>query len=149
MKLYFKNIYLNNDLLQDIDKYKIKSYKKELIFSNEGIFQFKNKKIYKLKPNDNEIINTLFDNNYVIIDNSYFEIHHESHQIPFYHFKTEEIINLYKLSPQNLVSLNIVKNVNSNKIEYFYINIEKSENLDDLNNHLIKEDIISFLSYLK
>ena len=147
MKIYFKNINIDEKILKKIENYKKHIYSSNFIYSNEGIFQIKNKKIFKIKPNDKELLYDNFEDYEIVVDNSYFQNHHEVHQIPYEHLNLIQTKYIYKLRDNAPISLEVIKDSKGN-IEYFYLKIHNEECISKLENYSYKEDIISFLSFL-
>lgn len=147
MKIYFKNITIDENTLNKIDIYKKHIYTNNFIYSQEGVFQIKNNKIMKVKSNDKTLIYDNFEEHEIIVDNSYFQNHHEVYQLPYEHLNLIQTKYIYKLRDKAPISLEVIKNSN-NDIEYFYFNIHNEECISILENYSYKEDIISFLSYL-
>ena len=101
----------------------------------------------KVKSNDKTLIYDNFEEQEIIVDNSYFQNHHEVYQLPYDHLNLIQTKYIYKLRDNAPISLEVIKNSNNN-IEYFYFNIHNEECISILENYSYKEDIISFLSYL-
>ena len=147
MKIYFKNININENILKKLENYKKHIYTNNYIYSNEGIFQIKNNKIIKIKPNDKTLIYDNFEDYEIVIDNSYFQTHHEVYQLPYEHLNLIQTKYIYKLRDNAPISLEVIKNSKHN-IEYFYFKIYNEACISILQNYSYKEDIISFLSLL-
>ena len=155
MKIYINN--LNIDIL-DIILGKINDYLLQYetyikIYSIEGIFKINESIIKKLISIDKEIIiiKNYYEDFSLLLDTSYF--HEElATNIPFEHITTNMKRCIFKLDKKSNVELVIegsTMNVSLNKWGfkpndmYFQIN----ENID-INDALIKKEIILFLSLL-
>ena len=66
MKIYFKNITIDENILKNIDTYKKHVYTNNFIYSEEGVFQIKNNKIMKVKSNDKTLIYDNFEDHEIL-----------------------------------------------------------------------------------
>jgi hypothetical protein len=135
------------------------------IFSPEGIFSIENKKMVKLVPKDNPVLEQSFETYDLLLDTSYFEKELVLSQIPYDHISTS-ITRFYYGSTNNN------KHVNNNKLflqliiegtyETTILNIEKENKYknfvptniyfllnESFDNILVKKELSVFLSILK
>jgi len=148
MKIYINN--LNLDVLEStinkLNDYFNYSEEYIQIYSIEGIFRITEKNIKKLKPVDKEIqiINNYYENFTLIVDSSYFQQEVET-SIPSEHISVKIMRSYFKYNKKSILSLVIEsdKSLFTPTDLYFEVN----ENID-INDALVKKEIIVFLSLL-
>jgi len=148
MKIYINN--LNLDVLEStinkLNDYFNYSEEYIQIYSIEGIFKITEKNIKKLKPVDKEIqiINNYYENFTLIVDSSYFQQEVET-SIPSEHISVKIMRSYFKYNKKSILSLVIEsdKSLFTPTDLYFEVN----ENID-INDALVKKEIIVFLSLL-
>ena len=141
MKIFLPTINILNVDSELLEKYFFRKINEQYIYSEEGIIQIINSKLFKLNIVD-EITSTVkLDKFDIIIDNSKFVIDSECFQIHPYHIDEFITKYIYKLRKNSIIDLVIEKNNDIIINFYFY--------LKD-NTHLIniKEDILTFLFQL-
>lgn len=126
MKLYF------DDLLFDID-FKF-NYSQILLYSDEGIFYFKDNKLYK-KNIEYNTYTYIFKNYEILIDNTiYNEIDEIYYSIPYNSIEVEESYFEHTINK----NIKIIKKKYFNETEYYFY-------IDTLND-IILNKIITFIS---
>jgi len=153
MKIYINNF--NMDILSAImealnEYYYIKSETYIQIYGVDGIYKIDESSIKKLNCNDNDIkiLKNYYNNFTLIVDTSYYTIE-TVNKIPSEHISNKIIKYFYKINKQSNLNLIIEcseKN-SSNSITPTDIYFEIEESID-INNLLIKKEIIEFLSLL-
>ena len=147
MKIYIKNLYLNNyknlNKLDDKLDNKLlltKTFTYKDVYSTEGLFRIKKNVLYKLIPIDRALEN--YESNY-IIDKSEL-LYNTSYYIPYEHFLYNYKQIEYKLDKNELVSLVIL--YENNKLYNIYFTIDNKKY--DKMNKIIQNEIDTFLSIL-
>jgi hypothetical protein len=153
MKIYLPVFKLNDIEPSLIKEYLVKSEKKELLWSDEGIFEIRNNVLYKktiiddinndLINNDliNDAINKI-DNLAAVFDESTFE-ETEWFQIPPSHFNQKLIIQHYQIN-NSLLQLVIeyeTSPIKQNVRDFYFILKNKSDlenSKDDMNTFLLR-----------
>lgn len=151
MKIYINNF--NLDILNDISelfKNKLVNAKNFIrLYTNEGIYCIEDRNVYRLEVVDKDIkkYEKYFNNFTLILDPSYFNkniafsIHgdiHESFNVKEYYYKMNHNSNISLVIKYNCKKTQFIPND-----IYFEINREI-----DINDILIKKEIIEFLSLL-
>ena len=142
MKIYFPIFKVNEIDTTLIKDYLISSYKKELLWSDEGIFEIKNNKLYKKTILDDDINNNILIGNLAaVFDESIFEEDNEWFQIPPSYFNEKIIMQYYKTNNELLkfVIEYETSPSKSNMRDFFFT----LKNKGDLEN--IKGDMNTFL----
>lgn len=130
-----------------LEKYYIKNQNTHYLYSPNGIYMIVSDKFYKLIIHDEAPKLVMLDddpklsNIQIILDKTYIEKERHLSQLPYNHIKVKETINKYQLHTKSLVSLNILKYNDILHDIYF-------ETQEEITNHSVKEDIITFLSIL-
>jgi hypothetical protein len=141
MKLYIKNIDINNINLKNIEQYKHKITRNNYIISNNIICQVKNNNLYKINQIDYPIIEFKLNNYDILVDKSYWKqenqlMHVNNNNIILTIITQEYIINTldqiklvieYKLDNHNYILYNfyfLLNNIISNPKELEFYNIE-------------------------
>jgi hypothetical protein len=144
MKIYLPIFNLNEIEPSLIKEYLVSSEKKELLWSDEGIFEIKNNKLYKKiivddAINDINYINNI-DNLAAVFDESTFE-ENEWFQIPPSHFNQKLIMQYYQI---NNSLLKFVIEYETSPIKQnmrdFYFTLKNKSDLEN-----IKGDMNTFL----
>jgi hypothetical protein len=157
MKIYINNfnIDLLDSIIKQLDDNYVGSETYIQIYSTDGVYQINEKNITKLKPNDKsiKIFEKYYENFTLIVDESYYtkEImnclnpEHTSTNVKRCFFKINKT-SFLNLVVEGIESINFSKknkyNINSSDI-YFEI----SDSID-INDALVKKEIIVFLSLL-
>ena len=154
MKIYINhfNLLVLPDLLKSLSKYKVKSEEYWKIYSSEGIYLVDEKSTFKLKPVDHDIIilKKFYEEFTLIVDPSFFIIE-KSTQIPSEHISIKIKREIFELNKNNIIKQNSIKLViESEQInEYIpkdiYFELPNDSNIND---DLVKEELIVFLSLL-
>lgn len=151
MKIYINNLnmVILNDLFELFKHYLIKNEIYTKLYTNEGIYRIENKKIYLLHTCDKDIkiINNYYDNFTLIVDPSFFNkenvssIHGDTHLL----FQTKKYY--FKIDKNSVIQLVIKFCSTDNAFIPNDIYFETDENID-INDSIIKKEIIEFLSVL-
>lgn len=170
MKIYINhfNLFVLPDLLKTLSKYKISSEEFLQLYSPDGIYLIDQGSTMKLKPVDHDIVilKNFYENYTVIVDPSFYIIE-KTLQIPPEHITTKikrEFYNLNEKSSSNKNSIKLVIEfeeanqidrgfdvLNKNRIEYGYLPKDiyfELPNSSNINDALVKEELIVFLSLL-
>lgn len=175
MKIYINhfNLLILPDLIKNLSKYRISFEEYIQLYSPEGIFLIDHNNTMKLKPIDHNItiLDNFYENYTLIVDPSYYVIE-KTTQIPSDHITIsvkKEIYNLHanENEKKNKSSIKLVieyeKIIKDEKIqkEFNFLNqnnVEKEyvpkdiyfelPNGSNMNDDLVKEEIIVFLSLL-
>lgn len=146
MKIYLPIFKINEIEPSLIKDYLVSSEKKELLWSEDGLFEIRNNKLYKKTIVDNimdGIIDnkTIIDNLAAVFDESSFNEEKEWYQIPPNHFNEKLIIQHYQIN-KSLLQFVIeyeTSPTKQNMRDFYFILKNKS----DLEN--IKGDMNTFL----
>jgi hypothetical protein len=151
MKIYINDLNLDilNDIAEILKVYMINSETYIKLYTNEGIYNIEDKKIYSLDACDKEIkiLKNYYKNFTLIIDYSFFHkhicssIHGETHLS----FQTKKYY--YKINPSSELQLVIKYISNNGKFvpNDIYFDFQKDIDINDL---FIKKEINEFLSVL-
>jgi hypothetical protein len=144
MKIYIENINIINNNFNNfncniLDKLFIKKKYKQNMYSDEGIFYYKNNKLVKIKIDDKPIEYIDIDNYTLAKDSSIKTKIINNYQIPLNY----NIDNYLKYSYKINKHIKLIIHSNENIIVNYYFKIKHNDNI---NNY---DDIISFLSLLK
>ena len=146
MKIYLPIFKINEIEPSLIKDYLVSSEKKELLWSEDGLFEIRNNKLYK-KTIVDDIMNGIIDNKTIIdnlaavFDESSFNEEKEWYQIPPNHFNEKLIIQHYQIN-KSLLQFVIeyeTSPTKQNMRDFYFILKNKS----DLEN--IKGDMNTFL----
>jgi hypothetical protein len=107
-------VYVNNYNFYKIIEYD-SSYTKKFIYSDEGIFGFKNNKLYSMEIVDSEVETILFKGYEFLIDKSEMLYSDIVYHIPFDHIFCEEVI--FK---KNMGDFTFVKKVFFEQVSYYF-----------------------------
>jgi hypothetical protein len=157
MKIYINNF--NIEILNKLEK-QLKIQKQFVnsetyiqIYALDGTYQINDKYIYKQYCYDNniQIYEKYYDNFTLIVDSSYYKLE-IINSIHSEHISLKIKKNFFKFDKNNNIYLVIEGNIideNQNTIEYndIYFELQNNEQID-INNILIKKEIIEFLSLL-
>jgi hypothetical protein len=130
-----------------LEKYYIKTHNTHYLYSDTGVYIMVSDKFYKLNIQDVQSSSVIMENEsklsniQLILDETYIEKERQLSQLPYNHIKVKESVNKYQLHAKSLVSLNILKYNDILHDIYF-------ETHEEITNHSVKEDIITFLSIL-
>jgi len=170
MKIYINhfNLCILPDLLKNLSKYKINSEEFLQLYSPDGIYLIDHSSTMKLKPVDHDIVilNNFYENYTLIVDPSFYIVE-KTQQIPPEHISTKMKREIYNLNKNSITNKNSIKLViefeeiiqtdtgfdflNKNTIEYGYIPKDiyfELSNSSNINDALVKEELIVFLSLL-
>lgn len=145
MKIYLPIFKLTDIEPSLIKEYFVKSEKKELLWSDEGIFEVRNNMLYKkiIRDINDPIINVnKIDNLAAVFDESTFE-EMEWFQIPPSHFNQKLIIQHYQIN-NSLLQLVIeyeTSPIKQNVRDFYFILKNKSDlenSKDDMNTFLLR-----------
>tara|TARA_E500000178_G_scaffold348411_1_gene403466 strand:- start:1181 stop:1612 length:432 start_codon:yes stop_codon:yes gene_type:complete len=142
MKLYIKNLTINNIIKNDKLHIKYNNFNK--IYSKEGIFIIENNSIIRLNFYEDQSPITYYKyiNNYDVICDKTKTSKEKVFQIPSNHYFSKCVEHTIQLSSKSIVSLIIV--FSNNKInDYYFITNET-----DINNQFIKDEINELISYI-
>jgi hypothetical protein len=151
MRIYINN--LNLDILNDIsDIFKEYITNSEIyieLYTNDGIYRIEEKRVYFLDTYDKDIkvFNNYYSNFTLIVDPSFFNkqscssIHGETH------LSLQTKKNYYKINPSSEIQLVIKYIVNNDNFIPSDIYFESEKDID-INDILVKKEIIEFLSVL-
>lgn len=138
MKLYFDNL---NKISEDkITQFIIDKKKRHLFFTDDGIYNLNNNKLFKIKIIDNNVIEGFYNQKFkYYIDNSEMKItENDTYILPINHISIIITTIKYKFCDKDIYFI-IEKYNDINKNFYFLIN-------QDI--HHYNEDINSFLSII-
>ncbi len=150
MKIHINNF--NLDVLENImylfNDYLINCTTYIQIYSIDGMYQVHNSTTNKLVPVDNDIkiINKYYKNFDIIVDPSYYNVVKETTIDPN-HISTKMKKHFYKINKNSSIQLTIESEIIDDKIFPYDIYFELP-NDKDINDPLVKEEIIVFLSLL-
>jgi hypothetical protein len=155
MKIYINhfNLFILPDLLKNLSKYKINSEEFLQVYSPDGIYLIDESSTMILKPVDRDIVilNNFYENYTLIIDPSFYIIE-KTHQIPQEHISTKIKKEFYKLNKnymklviefEEIIQTDTIENGYTPKDIYFELS-----NSSNINDALVKEELIVFLSLL-
>ena len=147
MKVYPIQLDIDQINIVKIKDYEIKRETSSIFYTQEGLYELGyNNTIYQLIPRDKDTEKFHINNNSFLIDKSYFKkeiIYH----IPYNHvLKTIEKI-YYKMDKDSDIILILEYNPEIKKFIDIYFTFNK--NINNLDSYIIREDLFSFLSYLK
>ena len=133
MKIYIDNVAFNNELTFD------KHYKRNIIYSNEGIFCNHNKKLMRIESintnnSDNQYEKMEYNNHILLFDHSKECFKEHIYCIPYDHLYSEETFEQKHIG----YDIILVKHSYFDQISY-YFEVER-------NDDFILNEIISFLS---
>ena len=153
MKIYINNFNINilDKIIKKLNEYFISCETYIQIYSTDGVYQVNEKSIKKLIINDNniEIFEKYYDNFTLIIDDSYYE-QEPCSQIYPENISTKMKRSFFKLNKNSnlqLVFEGIFSNDDTTNIKHNDIYFELPKNID-INDALVKKEIIVFLSLL-
>ena len=152
MRIFIKELKLNQLNLKKIDEYKFDIKEKILILTERNILKIKNTDIFKLKPVDLPIISIDYKNLKLLVDKSYWKLDSREFHIPINHYIQKFKIEEYKLNKLDEISLKIEYLYKNNIFElcdiYFYINDNSNLNIEDID--MFNQEILdTFLSLLR
>lgn len=126
---------------KELDKYKIKTYTKKIIYSNEGIYHLHDDYFSKLQIIDDKSEKITLGDTELLCDFSK-KIHKRTNKRPFFYTEQEITIDKYTLRKNSPLTFYI--EYHNNVINELYF-ISKDE---DIKNFSIQEDIKEFLKYI-
>jgi len=173
VRVYIENYSLGNSgllsKLELLDNYFMSSSTYTRILSSSGIFHIENNKMYKMNPIDKPITTC---KNYIgaiglILDKSIYEKVVIYSQIPYDHVFTNIVTFQYSIATsnkngkkdpnlilvvegtysENLVDL-LLSNAKTNKYHHFVPTNIYFLAMEEINNYLMKEELVEFLSVL-
>ena len=173
VRVYIENYSLGNSgllsKLELLDNYFMSSSTYTRILSSSGIFHIENNKMYKMNPIDKPITTC---KNYIgaiglILDKSIYEKVVIYSQIPYDHVFTNIVTFQYSITTsnkhgkkdpnlilvvegtysENLVDL-LLSNTKTNKYHHFVPTNIYFLAMEEINNYLMKEELVEFLSVL-
>jgi hypothetical protein len=128
MKIYIDNVVFNNELNYD------KNYKRNIIYSNEGIYCNHNKKLMLIESTHNKYERIEYNNHIMFLDHSKECFKEHIYCIPYDHLYSEETFEQKHIG----YDIILVKHCYFDQISY-YFEVER-------NDDFILDEIISFLS---
>lgn len=128
MKIYIDNVGFNSELNYD------KNYKRNIIYSNEGIYCNHNKKLMLIESTNNKYERIEYNNHIMFLDHSKECFKEHIYCIPYDHLYSEETFE-HKHIGYDII---LVKHCYFDQISY-YFEVER-------NDDFILDEIISFLS---
>ena len=152
MRIYIHNLSISEINLKNCEKYKIKTYKKNLIFTKENILENYQNNIYILEQKDFPITFYNYNKDTLIFDESYFNRKKIINYLPFNHYNINLQINEYIINPLDEIKLIIEYQQENSSYKltnfYFLVNNYNKINSKNINiNH--KQNIDTFLSLLR
>ena len=152
MRIYINNLSISEINLKNCEKYKIKTYKKNLIFTKENILENYQNNIYILEQKDFPITFYNYNKDTLIFDESYFNRKKIINYLPFNHYIINLQINEYIINPLDEIKLIIEYQQENSSYKltnfYFLVNNYNKINSKNINiNH--KQNIDTFLSLLR
>jgi hypothetical protein len=153
MKIYINNFNINilDKIIKKLNEYLIRCETYIQIYSTDGIYQVSEKSTNKLVISDDnvKIYRKYYDNFTLITDNSYYEeeICNQIHPENISTNMKRSIFKLNKNSNLQLVFEGIFSNDDTTNIKHNDIYFELPKNID-INDALVKKEIIVFLSLL-
>jgi len=151
MRVYINNFNLDilNDISEIFKEYTINSETYIELYTTEGIYRIEDKNIYFLDACDKDI--KMFENYYnnftLIIDPSFFQRQSCSSIQGNNHLALQTIKKYYKLRQSSEIQMVIKYILNNDKFIPNDIYFESEKDID-INDVLIKKEIIEFLSVL-
>ena len=142
MKIYMKNIHINNIDSRLINEYKCKTEKITFILSLNGIIKLINNKLIKIDIIDKPITEITINNIALLCDTSVYVNTHEIYQVPVQHY-VENITNIYYSLRANS-NLQFVIEYKDGKENNMYFLTDENINIS-----YIHEDIKMFFTLLK
>jgi hypothetical protein len=148
MRIYFKDITINDISTISFEPFIKKTYCYSLLFSQEGIFklQANTNKIQKQKYFDSKIHDELIDELNILLVEKDIEYEDGVFQIPFEHKIKKITEEHYKLREKSKLTMVIIKDDTSKIIDFYFL---FDEDIDNIHNALFKEDILTFFSDIK
>ena len=156
MKIYINNFNIDSldKIIKKLNEYFISSETFIQIYSTDGIYNVSEKSNNKLIINDGiiKIYEKYYDNFTLITDNSYYDLE-PSNQIHSENFSTKMKRSIFKLDKGSNLQLVIISTFLNNtardndNIKHNDIYLELPKNID-INDALVKKEIIVFLSLL-
>ena len=152
MRIYINNLSISEINLKNCEKYKIKTYKKNLKFKKENILENYQNNIYILEQKDFPITFYNYNKDTLIFDESYFNRKKIINYLPFNHYNINLQINEYIINPLDEIKLIIEYQQENSSYKltnfYFLVNNYNKINSKNINiNH--KQNIDTFLSLLR
>lgn len=144
MKVYTEIVKKNHTNLERLEKYFYKTQNETFIYSDDGIFKLENNNICKviIKDDNIEYKKNYYENTTLYVDKSETKFVSMNGQIPYNHTILKMKKMHYRLFDNAVITF-CVELANNNIHNYYFIT---KENID---NCLIKKDIVTFLSLLK
>lgn len=142
MKIYIKNINFNDIDLTSIESYKYKSSNIKYIISENGIINYCNEKLIKIKIIDEPCYEEKVNNIIFICDNSRFIKDRQVYQIPVKHYIENIHSDSYVLRSNSNISF--IVEYKENSIYNIYFSTSESININ-----YIQDDINTFLRKIK
>ena len=144
MKVFTDIVKKNHSNLERLEKYFYKTQTETIIYSDEGIYQVSNDEIKKVNITDCEveIKKNYIDELVLYVDSSYQKNISVNQQIPYEHTIVKVKKMHYRLQDNAVITF-CIELVNNNIHNYYFLT---KENID---NCIIKKDIVTFLSLLK
>jgi hypothetical protein len=132
----------NNINLDVLEKFKIKTSEKSIIYSDEGIFSIQKKVLNKHNIKDGQYAEVVIDSINFIKDYSVVSYEPYMYKLPFNYKKKSFNEHIYGINKGSALKL-VIEEVNTKILNVYFISNE------DCDNFFINEDIVTFLSLLK
>ena len=154
MKIYNKNLKINNIKLNEIYDYKYKSRKVSYIYSKKGIYRiYDNNDLHEIYINDGLIdtIDNYVNNESYLIDHTIIKKSNNFvSNIPIDHIKRDIVMNYYTLRNKSPIVL-VIEEINNNICDvYFMLRDTYAAYSDaDIHNPFVLDDIQQFCKLIK
>lgn len=126
---------------KELNKYKIKTYVKKIIYSNEGIYNLQEDSFYKLQITDDVSEKIILCNTQLLCDFSK-KVYKKTNKRPFYYNEREITVDKYILR-KNSPLMFCIEYYKNNINEIYFVSKDA-----DIKNFSIQEDIKEFLKYI-
>jgi hypothetical protein len=154
MKIYNKNLKINNIKLNEIYDYKYKSRKVSYIYSKKGVYRiYDNNDLHEIYINDGLIdtIDNYVNNESYLIDHTIIKKSTNFvSNIPIDHIKRDIVMNYYTLRNKSPIVL-VIEEINNNICDvYFMLRDTYAAYSDaDIHNPFVLDDIQQFCKLIK
>lgn len=154
MKIYNKNLKINNIKLNEIYDYKYKSRKVSYIYSKKGVYRiYDNNDLHEIYINDGLIdtIDNYVNNESYLIDHTIIKKSNNFvSNIPIDHIKRDIVMNYYTLRNKSPIVL-VIEEINNNICDvYFMLRDTYAAYSDaDIHNPFVLDDIQQFCKLIK
>jgi hypothetical protein len=154
MKIYINNLNLDiiNNIIDIFKDYLVYSENLLNVYTDQGIYMINDKDVFILTPIDKDI--QMFENYYknftLILDPSFLNKEQTTSINGETHLSIKIKKDFYKMNKKTNIQMIVEYNNNNNKVvpNDIYFEIDKNNDINDINELFIKNEIIEFLSLL-